>query len=121
MKNFIDNITTLLLGSYHFSIFFLIPTKKILSLQQNKMSPSALRLPQRASVEHIWKSFDTFLFDADGVLWREQNTLDGAVELVQKLVAAGKRVLVVTNNSTRDSNEHATKLAKMNFKGWQIN
>jgi 4-nitrophenyl phosphatase len=84
------------------------------------MSPSAIRLPQLVSAEHIWKAFDTFLFDADGVLWREKIPLESAVLLTQKLFQAGKRVLVVTNNSTRDSNEHAEKCRRMGFAGFSI-
>jgi ribonucleotide monophosphatase NagD (HAD superfamily) len=79
--------------------------------------PSAIRLPQLATAKHIWKSFDTFLFDADGVLWREQYALDGAIQLVHQLISAGKQVMIVTNNSTRDAAEHAAKCAKMGFTG----
>jgi hypothetical protein len=76
--------------------------------------------PKLACAEHIWRSFDTFLFDADGVLWREIFPLEGAIQLVDKLASAGKRVMIVTNNSTRDAEMHAEKCAKMGFKGSQI-
>jgi ribonucleotide monophosphatase NagD (HAD superfamily) len=76
-----------------------------------------LRLPQLACAEHIWRNFDTFLFDADGVLWREQVPLEGAIQLLDGLIGAGKRVMAVTNNSTRDAEQHAQKCAKMGFKG----
>lgn len=76
------------------------------------MSSSVLRLPQIISPAKFW-SFESFLFDADGVIWRETLLLPGAQIIIQQLIDAGKRVLIVTNNSTRDADEHATKCQKM--------
>lgn len=41
------------------------------------------------------------IFDLDGVLYRGEQPMPGAVETVRRLRASGKRVLYATNNSTR--------------------
>ncbi|KAL3111363.1 hypothetical protein niasHT_019593 [Heterodera trifolii] len=76
---------------------------------------SSLRLPQRIGAQHFWNNFDNILFDADGVLWREQQPLEGAVELVGALLKAGKRVVVVTNNSTQSCAEYVKKCQRIGF------
>ena len=50
------------------------------------------------------------IFDLDGVLYRGDQPLPGAVETVRRLRAAGKRVLYATNNSTRSRTEYVERL-----------
>ena len=79
------------------------------------MTPSAIRLPQLATSETIFQAYDTFLFDADGVLWRDENPLPGAISLVKRLSDVGKRVIILTNNSSRDAIGHADKAQRLGF------
>ncbi|TYZ65420.1 hypothetical protein PybrP1_002497 [[Pythium] brassicae (nom. inval.)] len=44
---------------------------------------------------------DAFLFDCDGVLWRGDAGIPGAREAIELLRSLGKRVVFVTNNSTK--------------------
>uniref|UniRef100_A0A915CSB7 4-nitrophenylphosphatase n=1 Tax=Ditylenchus dipsaci TaxID=166011 RepID=A0A915CSB7_9BILA len=53
---------------------------------------------QKALVTQIWDSYDTFIFDADGVLW-----------------IAGKLVLIMTNNSTKTPKDYVEKCQKLGF------
>jgi len=73
--------------------------------------------PSQADPTKIWQSYDTFIFDADGVLWTGPKVIDGAVELIDKLLNAGKTVLILTNNSTRSCDQHLQKCVKLGFKG----
>ncbi|CAJ0565038.1 unnamed protein product, partial [Mesorhabditis spiculigera] len=59
--------------------------------------------------------FDTFLFDADGVLWRGSNTVPGSVEFIEDLRKKGKQVYVITNNSTKTRPQYQKKLMGMGF------
>ncbi|CAJ0958240.1 unnamed protein product, partial [Mesorhabditis belari] len=59
--------------------------------------------------------FETFLFDADGVLWRGGETIAGSVEFVQQLQRQGKRVFVITNNSTKTRSQYLKKLHGLGF------
>lgn len=60
-------------------------------------------------------NYDTFLFDADGVLWLADTVIDGAVTALHKLIQAGKTVLVITNNSTKTPKQYAEKIKKLGF------
>ncbi|MFH4973348.1 hypothetical protein AB6A40_000057 [Gnathostoma spinigerum] len=60
-------------------------------------------------------NYDTFLFDADGVLWQGELTLPGAVELTEKLKEKGKEVFIVSNNSTRTLSEYKAKCDRRGF------
>ncbi|XP_075035438.1 glycerol-3-phosphate phosphatase [Mixophyes fleayi] len=60
-------------------------------------------------------SVDTVLFDCDGVLWRGDEAVPGAPELVNGLKQAGKRVFYLTNNSTKTRSMYAEKLGRLGF------
>lgn len=55
----------------------------------------------------------TFIFDLDGVLWRGDTPVEGAVAAVNELLAAGKRCLYCTNNSSRTQADFVEKLTKI--------
>jgi HAD superfamily hydrolase (TIGR01457 family) len=56
-------------------------------------------------------SYDTVLFDLDGVLYRGPETVPGAPEAVEEVRRRGVRVAFVTNNSSRTPDQVAGKLA----------
>lgn len=53
---------------------------------------------------------DTFLFDCDGVLWEHNEIFPGAKEALVKLKKLGKKVLYVTNNSTKTRAQYHEKI-----------
>ncbi|XP_037070392.1 glycerol-3-phosphate phosphatase-like [Pollicipes pollicipes] len=63
----------------------------------------------------LLESVDTFLFDCDGVLWHGANVIKDAEAVVNKLQQLGKKVFLVTNNSTKTQNEYVSKCAKLGF------
>lgn len=54
-----------------------------------------------ASVEALIDRYDVFLLDAYGVLVRTEGPLPGASQLLERLRAAGKRVMLVSNDASR--------------------
>ncbi|MGQ0670163.1 MAG: HAD-IIA family hydrolase [Actinomycetota bacterium] len=54
--------------------------------------------------------YQCFLFDLDGVLYRGDDAVPGAPDAIQELRAAGRRIVFLTNNSTRSPEEVAGKL-----------
>jgi glycerol-1-phosphatase len=54
--------------------------------------------------------FDGLLIDLDGVVWIGREPVPGSVEALQRLQAAGKRVVFVTNNPGRLPQDYAERL-----------
>jgi phosphoglycolate/pyridoxal phosphate phosphatase family enzyme len=69
-----------------------------MSLEEN--SVSALPLTSLAA----------FIFDLDGVIWRGHTPIEGAVESVTRLRAAGKKCFYCTNNSRLTQSAFADRL-----------
>ncbi|CAD5226599.1 unnamed protein product [Bursaphelenchus xylophilus] len=72
--------------------------------------------PEKTTGNRLLDSYDVFLFDADGVLWLGDQVIPGAVDAINKLIDLGKQVLVITNNSTKTSDQFAQKISKLGFK-----
>ncbi|EQC32560.1 hypothetical protein SDRG_09879 [Saprolegnia diclina VS20] len=74
-----------------------------------KMPP--IRHLASASFRQWIDGLDAFLFDCDGVLWRGSAAIEGAKEAIQLLRSLGKKVVFVTNNSTKSRDTYVDKLA----------
>jgi phosphoglycolate phosphatase len=46
-------------------------------------------------------SVETFIFDCDGVIWKGDSLIEGVPETIAMLREMGKRLIFVTNNSTK--------------------
>lgn len=57
--------------------------------------------------------FDGVLADLDGVVYTGPRAIDGATEVLDKLVGEGKSVAYVTNNASRSSEEVASHLREL--------
>lgn len=75
-----------------------------------------LRIPDRRPAIRKWlRSFDTVLCDCDGVLWLHNTAIDGSPAVIRRLQELGKRVILVTNNSTRTRQQFADKAAQLQY------
>lgn len=54
--------------------------------------------------------FDGFLVDLDGVVWIGREMVPGAVEALARLLADGKQIVFVTNNSVKPPSAYAARL-----------
>jgi phosphoglycolate/pyridoxal phosphate phosphatase family enzyme len=52
---------------------------------------------------------EAFIFDCDGVIWRGEKLIDGVPETLEMLRAAGKKMIFVTNNSTKSRSGYKSK------------
>lgn len=89
--------------------------KSQLSNSSRNMSLVNLAKQNKDEIHKFLNSFDTVLFDCDGVLWIDNDPIAGAVQVVNRLREMGKRIFFVTNNSTKVRNEFAIKAKHMNF------
>lgn len=56
------------------------------------------------------KTFQLYFFDLDGVIYRGNQPLPGAVETVRRLQELGRTLYFLTNNSSRTRQQYAQKL-----------
>ncbi|XP_060942592.1 glycerol-3-phosphate phosphatase-like [Limanda limanda] len=65
--------------------------------------------------KQLLASVDSVLFDCDGVIWRGEQAVPGAAEVVQLLKDQGKKVFFITNNSSKTRRMYADKMARLGF------
>ncbi|CAJ2510037.1 Uu.00g059370.m01.CDS01 [Anthostomella pinea] len=66
-----------------------------------------------AAINEFIDQFDVFLLDCDGVLWSGDHLFEGIPETLEMLRSRGKRVVFVTNNSTKSRPDYQKKLTAM--------
>ncbi|CAI0374196.1 unnamed protein product [Linum tenue] len=75
-----------------------------------KMSaPAATQLLDLHSARALVDSVEAFLFDCDGVIWKGDKLIDGVPETLDLLRSKGKKLVFVTNNSTKSRRQYAAK------------
>ena len=55
----------------------------------------------KESAKQMLDKSKAFIFDCDGVIWRGDKLIEGIPETIEGLRAAGKKLIFVTNNSTK--------------------
>uniref|UniRef100_A0A0M3HS85 Phosphoglycolate phosphatase n=1 Tax=Ascaris lumbricoides TaxID=6252 RepID=A0A0M3HS85_ASCLU len=69
------------------------------------------------SFAELLPDIDTFIFDADGVLWLGETPIVGSPEFFEYLTKQNKQIIVLTNNSNRSRRALLAKMRKMGFTG----
>jgi 4-nitrophenyl phosphatase len=77
---------------------------------ETEIRPS--KITSREQAEQFLSQYDDFLFDCDGVLWQGTHLLPYVVETLALLRARNKRLIFVTNNSTKSRKAYTKKFAK---------
>lgn len=72
----------------------------------------SIKITTAEQVETFLSKYDDFLFDCDGVLWSGSRLLPSVVETLDLLRSRGKRLIFVTNNSTKSRKAYTSKFAK---------
>ncbi|KAK5111135.1 hypothetical protein LTR62_005334 [Meristemomyces frigidus] len=71
----------------------------------------------KPSIDAFIDKFDVFLFDCDGVLWSGDHLLPQIPETIQMLRDKNKRLVFVTNNSTKSRADYQKKFTSMGIPG----
>ncbi|EHA8589063.1 putative CMP-sialic acid transporter 4 [Cocos nucifera] len=61
------------------------------------------------NADELIDSVETFIFDCDGVIWKGDSLIDGVPETLDMLRSKGKRLVFVTNNSTKSRKQYGKK------------
>lgn len=74
---------------------------------------SAIRASSSAQVltnpDELIDGVETFIFDCDGVIWKGDSLISGVPETLDMLRSKGKRLVFVTNNSTKSRKQYGKK------------
>eukprot|EP00262_Sarcandra_glabra_P002169 TRINITY_DN12432_c0_g1_i1.p1 TRINITY_DN12432_c0_g1~~TRINITY_DN12432_c0_g1_i1.p1 ORF type:complete len:307 (+),score=58.87 TRINITY_DN12432_c0_g1_i1:36-956(+) len=65
------------------------------------------------NAQPLFDSVEAFLFDCDGVIWRGDKLIDGVPETLEMLRSKGKKLVFVTNNSTKSRKQNAKKFQRL--------
>ncbi|MBA0569330.1 hypothetical protein Golob_006766, partial [Gossypium lobatum] len=74
---------------------------------------SAAELLCCANARALLDSVDAFLFDCDGVIWKGDKLFDGVPQTLDMLRSKGKKLVFVTNNSTKSRIQYANKFQSL--------
>ncbi|KAF2655048.1 4-nitrophenylphosphatase [Lophiostoma macrostomum CBS 122681] len=77
------------------------------------MAPPKYLTGDKAGIEEFLSRFDVFLFDCDGVLWSGDHLFPHVPETIEMLRSKGKRLVFVTNNSTKSRADYKKKFDQM--------
>ncbi|KAL2124128.1 hypothetical protein VTJ04DRAFT_493 [Mycothermus thermophilus] len=68
-----------------------------------------------AAINDFLDRFDTFLLDCDGVIWSGDQVLPNVRETLAFLREKGKKIIFVTNNSTKSRSQYLTKFTRLDI------
>ena len=63
--------------------------------------------------EDVLKDIECFALDMDGTVYLGEQWIDGAVEFLSRIEAAGKKYVFLTNNSSKSPAVYVEKLKRM--------
>ncbi|XP_046853265.1 glycerol-3-phosphate phosphatase-like [Xenia sp. Carnegie-2017] len=70
-------------------------------------------LLNKENIGEFLASNDTFMFDCDGVLWKQNNIVHYVPELIKHLRQLGKRVFFISNNNTKSRRQYLEKFSRL--------
>ncbi|GMT11320.1 hypothetical protein PFISCL1PPCAC_2617, partial [Pristionchus fissidentatus] len=85
------------------------------SKSYEEMAPSSHQSPI-SRLDNLF-AYETYIFNADGVLWNSRGAVPGAARIVNDLISKEKRVLIVTNNSTKTTHQFLEKTRDLGMYG----
>ncbi|KAK9057899.1 hypothetical protein SSX86_022738 [Deinandra increscens subsp. villosa] len=66
-----------------------------------------------SNLHSLLDSVDCFLFDCDGVIWKGDTLIDGVPQTLEMLRSKGKKLIFVTNNSSKSRRQNAQKFQSL--------
>lgn len=69
----------------------------------------------KEEMDSFLASFDTVLSDCDGVLWTDNTPFAGSLQVINRLKELGKKVFLISNNSTSTMNQYMNKINKFDL------
>ena len=76
---------------------------------------SSVNRTQLDAAAHLLEEYDAFAIDLDGVVWRGEVLIPGAIDGLRAIRASGKPLLLLTNNGGYHPNEVVERLGEGGF------
>ncbi|CAM6083514.1 unnamed protein product [Calypogeia fissa] len=76
-------------------------------------STSGKDAPFLTDAAQLISGVETFVFDCDGVIWKGDKLIDGVPETLDMLRSLGKKLIFVTNNSTKSRKQYGKKFESL--------
>lgn len=76
------------------------------------MTLNTVRMTPALAVS-LLDDYDNFMFDCDGVVWLGESLIPGVKEALEQLSRHGKKVVFITNNSSRSRDTYVQKFASL--------
>ncbi|KAF1895420.1 hypothetical protein Lal_00044070 [Lupinus albus] len=77
------------------------------------MSSSEAQPLSANNFKELFHSVEAFLFDCDGVIWKGDELIDGVSQTLHMLRSNGKKLVFVTNNSSKSRAQYALKFQSL--------
>ena len=89
-----------------------------LKVQLSRVSSESRLDFEQSDEAALWQdvfvcNYETFIFDCDGVIWREGKAIDGVKETLKHLEQSKKRIIFLSNTSTKAAETYQSKLNKL--------
>lgn len=82
------------------------------------MVDSIESLDNKGTFEEFMDTFDTIVTDCDGVLYINNDPIDGVAQALNRLRRYGKKIVFATNNSTKNRAQCLQKLRKLGYEAY---
>ncbi|KAL2932224.1 Phosphoglycolate phosphatase 2 [Bienertia sinuspersici] len=87
--------------------------KKKRKRQRKEMRSGDIQVLDGGNASRLLHSVDAFVFDCDGVIWKGNELIDGVSDTLHLLRSQGKKLVFVTNNSTKSRTQYASKFLSL--------
>ncbi len=71
-------------------------------------------------IKEAVKNTRLFVCDMDGTIYLGEKLIDGAIDFVKEVKAAGKNIIFFTNNASKGRSEYTKKLARLGFENCDV-
>lgn len=86
-----------------------------MNMNNNKLVDSIESLDDMSTFKDFMDTFDTIVTDCDGVLYINNDPIEGVPKVLNTLRRYGKKVIFATNNSTKNRSQCLQKLRKLGY------
>ena len=90
-------------------------------MSENARTPEAVNGLTTEQLRERLRKIKCFMLDMDGTFYLGNQILEGSLDFLDAVEATGRRVLFLTNNSSKSADHYVEKLRRMNVRAPFLN